>query len=132
METCPKTLKAIISSHPNIQTSTTFFGLSTRLVYTPTDSRIQFIDRYYAPSYSGQLQQLFSLTDPHLSTQLKKTHPYAEAYNGKMLLECCVSKDKEFVAMRLSQYENIDYLPITEVRFLFGPLAKQAASFFQL
>ena len=45
-------------------------------------------------------------------------------------LQPYISKDKEFVALRLKQYAQIDYQPVSEVRFLQGEAAKQAAKVF--
>ena len=132
MSTIPQTLKEIVSTNNNITSSATFFGLITRLMYQPTESRLRFVDRYYGPTLCEPLLHIFSMSDQSLEKQIVHKSHYEQNCNGKMLLECCVSDDKEFVAMRLCEFDKIDYLPITEVRFLQGSLAKQVAHFFEL
>lgn len=132
MSTIPQTLKEIVSTNNNITSSSAFLGLITRLMYQPTESRLRFVNRYYGPNLCQPLLHIISLSDQSLEKQIVHKSHYEQNCNGKMLLECCVSDDKEFVAMRLCEFDKIDYLPITEVRFVQGSLAKQVAQFFEL
>ena len=132
MSTIPQTLKEIVSTNHNITSSSAFFGLITRLMYQPTESRLKFVDRYYGSNLCEPLLHIFSMSEQSLEKHINHESHYLQNCNGKMLLECCVSADKEFVAMRLCEFDKIDYLPITEVRFLQGSLAEQVAHFFDL
>ena len=51
----------------------------------------------------------------------------AASLYAKLLLQ-----DPDFAALRLKQYAQLDYQPISEVRFLQGDAAKQAAKVFGL
>lgn len=132
MSTTPQTLKEIVSTNHTITSSSAFFGLINRLTYQPTESRLKFVDRYYGPNLCQPLLNILSMSDQSLEKQIVHKSHFQQNCNGKMLLECCVSADKEFVAMRLCEFDKIDYLPITEVRFLQGLPAQQVAHFFEL
>lgn len=132
MENQPQGLREIVALQPYIIDDSLFFGLFHRLLYAPTASCLEFENRLYAPVLKEELKELFALSDQALEKRLAKLQRYEQAVNGNMLVECCFSKDREFGALRLKQYEQIDYQPISEVRFLQGDAAKHAAIVFDL
>ena len=132
MENQPQGLKESVALQTYITRKSSFFGLINRLVYAPTDSRIGFTCRYYAPLLRDELKELFALGDQALEKRLAKTNCFEQAVNGNLLVECCVSEDKEFTALQLKHFAQIDYQPISEVRFLQGESAMQAAKIFDL
>lgn len=132
MENQPQGLKESVALQSYITRKSSFFGLINRLVYAPTDSRLNFTCRYYAPILREELKELFALGGQVLEKRLAKTNRFEQAVNGNLLVECCVSADKEFAALQLKHFEQIDYQPIGEVRFLQGESAMQAAKIFDL
>ena len=132
MENQPQGLKESVALQSYIIRKSTFFGLINRLVYAPTDSRLNFTCRYYAPILREELKELFALGGQVLEKRLAKMNRFEQAVNGNLLVECCVSADKEFAALQLKHFEQIDYQPISEVRFLQGEPAMQAAKIFDL
>ena len=132
MENQPQGLKESVALQSYITRKSSFFGLINRLVYAPTDSRLNFTYRYYAPILREELKELFALGGQVLEKRLAKTNRFEQAVNGNLLVECCVSADKEFAALQLKHFEQIDYQPIGEVRFLQGESAMQAAKIFDL
>ena len=132
MENQPQGLKESVALQTYITRKSTFFGLFNRLVYAPTDSRLNFTCRYYAPILREELKELFALGGQVLENRLAKMNRFEQAVNGNLLVECCVSADKEFVALQLKHFEQIDYQPISDVRFLQGESAMQAAKIFDL
>ncbi|MDY5650897.1 MAG: hypothetical protein SPF23_02505 [Paludibacteraceae bacterium] len=132
MENQPQGLKESVALQSYITRKSTFFGLFNRLVYAPTDSRLNFTCRYYAPILREELKELFALGGQVLEKRLAKMNRFEQAVNGNLLVECCVSADKEFAALQLKHFEQIDYQPISEVRFLQGESAMQAAKIFDL
>lgn len=132
MENQPQGLKESVALQSYITRKSTFFGLINRLVYAPTDSRLNFTCRYYAPILREELKELFALGSQVLENRLAKMNRFEQAVNGNLLVECCVSADKEFAALQLKHFEQIDYQPISEVRFLQGESAMQAAKIFDL
>ena len=132
MENQPQGLKESVALQSYITRKSTFSGLINRLVYAPTDSRLNFTCRYYAPILREELKELFALGGQVLEKRLAKMNRFEQAVNGNLLVECCVSADKEFAALQLKHFEQIDYQPISEVRFLQGESAMQAAKIFDL
>lgn len=132
MENQPQGLKESVALQSYITRKSSFFGLINRLVYAPTDSRLNFTCRYYAPILREELKELFALGGQVLEKRLAKMHRFEQAVNGNLLVECCVSADKEFAALQLKHFEQIDYQPISDVRFLQGESAMQAAKIFDL
>ena len=132
MENQPQGLKESVALQTYITRKSSFFGLINRLVYAPTDSRLNFTCRYYAPILREELKELFAIGDQVLEKRLAKMNRFEQAVNGNLLVECCVSADKEFAALQLKHFEQIDYQPISEVRFLQGESAMQAAKIFDL
>ena len=132
MENQPQGLKESVALQTYITRKSSFFGLINRLVYAPTDSRLNFTSRYYAPILREELKELFALGGQVLENRLAKMNRFEQAVNGNLLVECCVSADKEFAALQLKHFEQIDYQPISEVRFLQGEPAMQAAKIFDL
>ena len=132
MENQPQGLKESVALQSYITRKSTFFGLINRLVYAPTDSRLNFTCRYYAPILREELKELFALGGQVLEKRLAKMNRFERAVNGNLLVECCVSADKEFAALQLKHFEQIDYQSISEVRFLQGESAMQAAKIFDL
>ncbi len=132
MENQPQGLKESVALQSYITRKSSFFGLINRLVYAPTDSRLNFTYRYYAPILREELKELFALGGQVLEKRLAKMNRFEQAVNGNLLVECCVSADKEFAALQLKHFEQIDYQPISEVRFLQGESAMQAAKIFDL
>lgn len=132
MENQPQGLKESVALQTYITRKSSFFGLINRLVYAPTDSRLNFTCRYYAPILREELKELFALGGQILEKRLAKMNRFEQAVNGNLLVECCVSADKEFAALQLKHFEQIDYQPISEVRFLQGESAMQAAKIFDL
>ena len=132
MENQPQGLKESVALQSYITRKSSFFGLINRLVYAPTDSRLNFTCRYYAPILREELKELFALGGQVLEKRLAKMNRFEQAVNGNLLVECCVSAVKEFAALQLKHFEQIDYQPISEVRFLQGESAMQAAKIFDL
>ena len=130
MENQSQGLREIVALQSYIIDDSLFFGLFHRFLYAPTTSSLVFESKYYAPVLREELKELFALSDQALEKRLAKLQRYEQAVNGNMLVECCFSKDREFGALRLKQYEQIDYQPISEVRFLQGDAAKEAAKVF--
>lgn len=130
MENQPKGLKELVAQQSYIIDDSLFFGLFHRFLYAPTASTLQFESRYYAPVLREELKELFASSDDAFEKRLAKLNRYEQAVNGNMQVECCFSKDREFGALRLMQYAQIDYQPVSEVRFLQGEAAKQAAKVF--
>ena len=132
MENQTQGLKELVAMQPDITDKPSFFGLFHHLVYSPTGSRLEYKDRLYASVVREELKELFALDDDAFAKRLSRLHCYEQAVNGNMLVECYCSKDRAFAALRLMQYSQIDYQPVSMVHIVQGDAVKQAAKVFDL
>ena len=132
MENVELGFNEIITRHPDIALKSTFFGLFSHLEYLPTNSRLHFFSRFYGTIVRDELKDLFRLDDEAFAKRLSKGIKYEQAYNGNVLVEGFISADKQFVALRLLQFAQIDYQPVSEVYYLKGEAADKAATTFSL
>lgn len=132
MENSTQGFNEIITQHPDIARKSTFFGLFSHLVYLPTNSRLHFFSRFYGSVVRDELKDLFRLDDEAFAKRINKDIKYEQAYNGNVLVEGFVSVDKQFVALRLLQYAQIDYQPVSDIHYMQGNAATQAAKTFDL
>ncbi len=109
-----------------------FLGLVDYLVYKPTNSRLNRFTRYYSPDVREQLKNLFALDDDKLSQNLSNYSRLEQVANGNIMIDGYVSKDKQFVSLRMYQYMQLDYHPVSRTVYLQGDAAKQAAVVFAL
>lgn len=86
MENQPQGLEESVALQPYITRKSTFFGLINRWVYAPTDSRLNFTSRFYAPILREELKELFALGDQVLEKRLAKMNRFEQAMNGNLLV----------------------------------------------
>lgn len=120
-----------LSEQPNIAHTSKFFGLLDYWIYTPTNSRLHTYLRAYNINMRNELKNMFSLDENIFFDRLLKLPAYQEVYNGNMLIEGMVSKDKQFITMRLYQFE-LGYEPVSRTFVLQGEAAQQAANILAL
>lgn len=125
-------LKQIVAQQSYIAQKSVCFGLFSHLVYQPTNSRLRFVSHPYGAVVREEMKDLFRLDDAAFARRLSKCSSYEQAVNGNLMLEGCVSADKQFAALRLLQWSQIDYQPVSEVHQLQGADAAQAAKVFSL
>lgn len=116
-----------LAEQPNIAHTSKFFGLLDCWTYKPTGSRLHAYQRAYNINLREELKKLFSLDEEMFIKHLCKLPDYQEVYNGNMLIEGMVSKDKQFITMRLYQFE-LGYEPVSRTFVLQGEAVQQAAS----
>ena len=125
-------LKQIVAQQSYVAQKNVCFGLFSHLVYEPTGSRLRFVSHPYGSVVREELKDLFHLDDEAFARRLSKCSTYEQAVNGNLLMEACVSADRQFAALRLLQWSQIDYQPISDVHLLHGDDAAKAAKVFSL
>lgn len=120
-----------LAEQPNIAHTSKFFGLLDYWIYKPTDSRLHAYQRNYDFHLRDELKNIFSFDEEIFIKHLRKLPAYQEVYNGNMLIEGMISKDKQFITMRLYQFE-LGYEPVGKTYVLQGEAAQQAASILAL
>lgn len=117
-------LKTIVAGHKDIQNREMFFGLFPYMVYTPTDSKLTFKDKYYLPPLFTELKDLFDIDESTLIKRAATGFHYEDNMNGNLRIEACMSDDNQFVAIRLQRFSELLYHSITDVRFFTGEAAQ--------
>lgn len=102
-----------ICSDSRICISTSFFGLKTTATYLPTNSIIDAYTKEYSPQNGDRLKRILLSPHNNLEDAVGNFHPEAIP-NGNYLLEICQSRDKQFAALLLLQYNHLCYEPVTE------------------
>ena len=117
-------LRTIVAQHQDIALRKQLFGLLSNLYYTPTDSKLIFCQKFFAPEYLPELKELFEKEDNAIVQRAAKGAHFEEFINGNFCLETYLSKDRQFAAIRLLQFSSLQYNPITDVRFFTGAAAQ--------
>lgn len=125
-------LKQIVAQQSCVAQKNVCFGLFSHFVYQPTGSRLRFVSQPYGAVVREELKDLFRLDDVAFARRMGKCSTYEQAVNGNLMLEACISADKQFAALRLLQWSQIDYQPVSDVHLLQGDDAAQAVKVFCL
>ncbi len=107
------TMSTNLFKDPRVQTSSAFFGLSSKTVYVPTGSKITAKVCEYPATKEDELRKLLSLTGEELKKAANKVATLCNGEIGNIRLEACMSADHKFVALQLFRYSNFVATPIT-------------------
>lgn len=112
-------------AHPFIETRKTFFGLSTAVVYKPTQSRLSGHTFDFDAENGKKVKRLFDVADADWVAEVGRVGaiPVTKAM-GNVLLEVAVSADRKFAAAQVLQYSDLSYQPVGKPRFFEGPNAE--------
>ena len=116
-------MAAAVFNHPDINIVKTLFGLSTKTVYSPTQSTVKAVRLDYDAEASTQLERVLKASDDELDhvvpdLGVKPTNM------GNVRLEGCLSADRQFAALQLLRFSDFEYRPVTEPRFYEGHAAE--------
>ncbi len=122
---------ATILSHADISVQRSFFGMRQSAVYQPTQSAVK-AERYeFSPEAGAKVEKLLKCTPEQLEQERRSGTKIEKTQLGNVLLEACVSDDKQFAALQLFRYGNLKYNPVTDVQIYEGDNAALISSFFQ-
>jgi len=113
-----------------IKTEKKFFGLITKITYTPTNSPIVGVCLDYSPAEGQKVKAILEAAPSELYAVLKKGGRPETSANGNFRLNLCYSRDHEFAALHLQQFSGFEYHTIGEIRFAAGDEAKKLLSAF--
>ena len=112
-----------VCSNSRIGIVKTFFGLCTKVVYLPTDSRVEVKRLEYDAETGTRWKRILARPEENVRLAVAGFKPQATT-NGNYMLEACVSRDGNFVALLLLQYEQLGYEPVSDVVVFEGEEAK--------
>ena len=116
-----------LASDPRISVSVSFFGLCCKAVYKPTGSALAALRKEFAPDEGLKLEHALGTAANRRAEVLAQLGRLPEAQIGNYLLEACVSADKQFVALRLYQYQQLQSQPVSPLCLFTGDEARTVA-----
>lgn len=115
----------------NIEVKKGFLGLSTKLIYKPTNSEVKVMENEYSAEDGKKLETILSSNPENLDEAICK-HPVSVKELGNARLEACVSSDHQFAAAMLLSFKDLSYTPVTDLRVFEGKAAETFAKLFKL
>ncbi len=113
-------MSADLANDSRINIKKSLFG--TKWTYAPTGSKLKAFKREYNPENGQALEKAINeRADLLASLQV------SEAAMGNYQLEGVRTDDGQFVAMRLYQYQNLRYQPVSPLCVLEGDEAAKVA-----
>ena len=103
-----------LSNHQHITIKSSFFGLSRKVVYEPTQSPVKADIQEYTPTQGEQLERLLALPTDKLKKELQEKGAPATAPIGQYRLETCLSADGQFAAVQLFRFSDFSYKPTSD------------------
>lgn len=112
-----------------VETKKGFLGLSTKLIYKPTNSIIKVKENEYSAENGRRLEDILATAPENVEEAINK-FPISAAGIGNMKLEACISEDHQFAAVQLLAFKDFDYQPVTGVHIYEGKAAGAVAKLF--
>ena len=120
-------MAAAVSAYQHIEIKKSWFGLSQKAVYVPTQSPVKVIVNEYAPADGERLERLLDMPLDKLESELKGKSVPKPVPIGHFRLEACLSDDRQFCALQLLRFVDFKYSPAFEPRFYSGKDAETVA-----
>lgn len=105
-----------ICDDARISVSKSFLGLSTKVIYLPTNSPVDAKTVELTPDTGDKLKAILEGPREKLVKALKDLKPQPTV-NGNYMVEACISRDGAFAALQLMKFLSMSYEPVTEVFF---------------
>lgn len=115
----------------NIEVKKGFLGLSTKLIYKPTNSEVKIKENEYSAEDGKKLETILASKPEDMADAISK-HPVSVKELGNARLEACVSSDRQFAAAMLLSFKDLSYTPVTDLRVYEGKAAEAFAKLFKL
>lgn len=113
----------------DIEVKKTFFGMSLKLIYKPTQSIVKIKENEYSAEDGRKLENILN-TEPENVEETIQKFPVSAIGMGNMKLEACISDDHQFAAIQLLAFKDFDYKPATEMKVYTGKAAAAIAKLF--
>ena len=97
-----------------VTTSKSFFGLISKSVYRPTGSRLTALKKEYDPLNGNKIEYALNSDTCKRAQSIASLGHIADSPIGNCLLEACYSADHKFAAVRLLQFSQLKYQPVTD------------------
>ena len=118
-----------ICGDARVSVATSLFGLRTTATYRPTGSPIDVRVVELSPNDGDRLKRILATPRQALADAIGGFRP-TPVVNGNYQVELCASRDGEFAAIQLAQFNKLCYEPVTDVITLEGEDARLVAGMF--
>ena len=112
-----------------IEVKKLFLGMSTKLIYKPTNSTVKVKTNEYTVEDGKRLEKILN-TEPENIEATIQNFPVSNIGMGNVKLDACISDDCQFVAVQLLSFKDFNYQPISGVKVYTGKAAKAIAKLF--
>ena len=113
----------------DIAVKKSFFGMSIKLIYKPSNSVVRVKENEYSAEDGRRLENILSSDHEDVEKAIQQ-FPVSAVGMGNVKLEACLSDDLQFAAVQLLAFKDFDYKPITEMRVFTGSAAQAIAKLF--
>ncbi len=103
-----------------IKTEKAFFGLKTKVIYTPTNSVVIGESLDYDCANGKKVLEFYSAAPNQVELLIKKDGRPETSCNGNTRLFLCYSKDHKFAALQVFMYSNFEYHSAGDAKFYEG------------
>lgn len=114
-----------------IEVKKSFLGLSTKLIYKPTNSEVKIKENEYSAEDGKKLENILASKPENLDDAIRK-NPVSVKELGNARLEACVSNDHQFAAAMLLCFKDLSYTPVTGLHVYEGKAAEAFTKLFKL
>ena len=112
-----------------IEVKKSFLGLSTKLMYKPTQSVVKVKENEYTAEDGRKLETILAANPENVEEAVQK-FPVSAVGMGNIKLEACISDDHQFAAVQLLAFKDFDYKPVTEMKVYTDSAAQAIAKLF--
>jgi hypothetical protein len=120
-------MAAAISKDSRINIKKSFLGLSTTIVYVPTQSVVKYKNYDLDAAMSTLVERILNAPEDKLAETVKAQGKITPVAMANVKLELCVSDDQQFAAAQLFRYVDFKYVPMTDFKTYEGDNAKLIA-----
>ncbi|MDY5671806.1 MAG: hypothetical protein SPF20_09930 [Prevotella sp.] len=107
----------------DVQVKKGFMGWSVKLIYKPTQSKIQIKEKEYTAEDGKKLENILTAAPAEVETAISK-FPVSAISMGNFKLQACLSDDSQFAALQLLAYKDFGYKPVTDMKVYTGRTAE--------
>lgn len=118
-------MSADLAKDSRINIKKSLFG--TKWTYTPTDSKLKAFKHEYNPENGKAMEKAINAAEDKRADLLASLQ-VSEAAMGNYQLEGVRTDDSQFVALRLYQYQNLRYQPVSPLCVFEGDEAAKVAN----
>lgn len=122
-------MSAALAALPEISVKKSFFGLKTDVIYIPTGSSVKVKINEYTTEMGDKLETILKANPDNVASMITKSN-IEKANLGNVRLEACISDDKQFAAVQLLRFSQLNYAPSTPMVVLTGAAAEAIATLF--